>query len=86
MLRREASGRRRSEDQGSEEQGGTSGVGSVATPEGIRDDLGAGARDAGAASGAIFRARLRRRSLVLVGESCNSPDFQVSFMFMILVF
>ena len=27
MLRREASGRRRSEDQGSEEQGGTSGIG-----------------------------------------------------------
>ena len=30
VLRREASGRRRSEDQGSEEQGGTSGIGLVA--------------------------------------------------------
>ena len=36
-------GHQRSEDQGSEEQGGTLGVGSVATSEGIRDDLGAGA-------------------------------------------
>ena len=35
VLRREASGRRRSEDQGSEEQGGTSGIGSVATLEDI---------------------------------------------------
>ena len=30
------------EDQGSAKQGGISGVGSVATPEGIGDDLGAG--------------------------------------------
>ena len=35
MLRRQASGRRRSEDQGSEEQGGTSGIGSVVASEEI---------------------------------------------------
>ena len=33
--------------------------------------------DAGAASRIIFRARLRGRSLILVGENCNSPKSQV---------
>ena len=84
-LRRETSSYQGSEDQGSTEQGNTSGVGSVATSEGIGDDLGAGKRNAGATSGVIRRMRLRGRSLVLVGESCNSPDSQVLFILIILV-
>ena len=49
-------------------------------------DLGGGGRDAGALPGVVHRSRLRGRSLVQVGEKCNTSTPRYKFYNFIFIF
>ena len=69
------------------EQVGGFGKGAMATPQGLRMDMGARGRDEGALSGIIRSNELQGRSLIQVGENCNIcisgifPFFPLTYFF-----